>query len=180
MRSPDFKSSALATRPRCLRLITRNFSRQTRLLFVVTRTIELFFWGLYCHYQHLIFFLLCGMELSKKEVFHSSDFRAWCYWVECKNFKTTRFIYLTSACQFDFQARICTYWKSHLSPLRINFVSIFSSRSGDLPQAHAQRRSHDARRTRKTVLSHVSRNNPHPTIFFPFQTGDRVRKINIP
>lgn len=59
--------------------------------------------------------------------------------------------------------------------LRIDAVSIFYSRSGDLLQAHAQRRSHDATRTRKTVLSHVSRNNPHPTIFFPFQTGDRVR-----
>ncbi|XP_020619968.1 uncharacterized protein LOC110057724 [Orbicella faveolata] len=45
---------------------------------------------------------------------------------------------------------------------------------GDLPQAHAQRKSHDAK-TRKTVLSHVSRNNPHPTIFFPFQTGDRLQ-----
>ena len=51
----------------------------------------------------------------------------------------------------------------------------FYSSSGDLLQAHAQRRAHDATRTRKTVLSHVSRNNPHPTIFFPFQTGDRVR-----
>lgn len=59
--------------------------------------------------------------------------------------------------------------------LRIDAVSIFYSSSGDLLQAHAQRRSHDATRTRKTVLSHVSRNNPHPTIFFPFQTGDRVR-----
>ena len=58
---------------------------------------------------------------------------------------------------------------------RINAVSFFSSSSGELPQAHEQRRSHDAKRTRKTVLSHVSRNNPHPTIFFPFQTGDRVR-----
>lgn len=144
MRSPDFTSSALATRPRCLRLITRNFSRQTRLLFVVTRTIELFFWGLYCHYQHLIFFLLCEMELSKKEVFHSSDFRAWCYWVECKNFKTTRFIYLTSACWFDFQARICTYWKSHLFPPEL-ISFLFFPHAAETSHRHMRNAGHMTR-----------------------------------
>ena len=39
---------------------------------------------------------------------------------------------------------------------------------------HDQRKSHE-KIARKTVLGHVSRNRPHPTIFFPFQTGDRVR-----
>lgn len=37
-----------------------------------------------------------------------------------------------------------------------------------------QGRSHE-KMARKTVVGHVSRNRPHPTIFFPFQTGDRVR-----
>ncbi|KAL9972099.1 hypothetical protein ACROYT_G018341 [Oculina patagonica] len=46
---------------------------------------------------------------------------------------------------------------------------------GDPAQAHAQRRSRDARKARKTVFSHVGRNNPHPTIHFPFQTGDRLQ-----
>ena len=42
---------------------------------------------------------------------------------------------------------------------------------------HDQRKSHE-KTARKTVLGHVSRNRPHPTILFPFQTGDRVR-VNV-
>lgn len=45
----------------------------------------------------------------------------------------------------------------------------------DPSEAHAHRRSQNAGMERRTILSHVNRNKPHPRIFFPFQTGDRLK-----
>ncbi|KAM7450402.1 hypothetical protein ABFA07_001962 [Porites harrisoni] len=50
--------------------------------------------------------------------------------------------------------------------------NIFGSEANE---AQEQRKSHDKRMTRRNVLCHVSRNRPHPTIYFPFQTGDRLQ-----
>ena len=63
-----------------------------------------------------------------------------------------------------------TYIKPNGSILFQNFLF-----SGESNEAQEQRKSHDKRMTRRNVLCHVSRNRPHPTIYFPFQTGDRVR-----
>ncbi|XP_027053960.1 uncharacterized protein LOC113681093 [Pocillopora damicornis] len=46
---------------------------------------------------------------------------------------------------------------------------------GDPAEAHARRKSQNAGMERRTILSHVNRNKPHPRIFFPFQTGDRLQ-----
>ncbi|RMX37692.1 hypothetical protein pdam_00004287, partial [Pocillopora damicornis] len=55
----------------------------------------------------------------------------------------------------------------------INYV--FYLNSGDPAEAHARRKSQNAGMERRTILSHVNRNKPHPRIFFPFQTGDRLQ-----
>ncbi|XP_068703153.1 uncharacterized protein [Montipora foliosa] len=47
--------------------------------------------------------------------------------------------------------------------------------SGELLRGHEQSKSRDKWMDRKAVLSYVSRNRPHPTIYFPFQTGDRLK-----
>ena len=83
----------------------------------------------------------------------------------------TRFSCAISAFLLHHQIRQpSTYIEPNDSILFQNFLF-----SGESNEAQEQRKSHDKRMTRRNVLCHVSRNRPHPTIYFPFQTGDRVR-----
>ncbi|XP_074621001.1 uncharacterized protein LOC141879624 [Acropora palmata] len=71
----------------------------------------------------------------------------------------------------DLQEKLRNYFEKAVKRPQI---SNMLRHDAELFGKHDQRKSHE-KIARKTVLGHVSRNRPHPTIFFPFQTGDRLK-----